>query len=267
MVKLGTICTAIHYSFVFTGSSSFKLPSINMKKYFPHLLDKDNKGDLDLLRHELDEHTTKIKTAYAGLVFKLQEYIITLPNSLNKITKVLKLFEGNKFEELLAQCSTTEQVFEKLHPHFAFFDFNIIKLLTSNLGAESHKKRLKQYKKMFKKYSEQRVCECPSDTFGEVKKSEKVLVFKVDRHIRELKVEEILKLQIETLELDLRLLHVDNGCVKLSFRAYNTLDEIVITEDQQKAICKLGVIGIRYDNEIIYSVGPFQVSSDIKASG
>ena len=106
---------------------------------------------------------------------------------------------------------------------------------------------------MFSEYCKQRVCECPSDAFGDVKKSEKKFILKVDEHLRKLTVNELLKLKYEIsqlLKLNLRLLHVDDGCIQLTFRVLES-DSIVINEDQQKALQVIGVLKVEYGNEII----------------
>ena len=234
-----------------TGSSSFELPALNLKEYFPYLSDKSAEV-IKNLQFELDQHTTKIKRTFASLVYDLQKYIDN-NNKFGEVQTILKLLDHEKFHTILSDCSNTEEVFEKLHPHFSFFDFDIIKLLTSKLGSQSNKKKLKKYKKMFVEYSKQRVCEIPNDAFGDENKSEKVFVFKVDKHIKTLKLEEVMKLKYEIcklLKIDMSLLRIDEGCVKLSFINLGT-EEIVITKEQQEALKNLSVIKIQYKNNVL----------------
>ena len=192
-----------------------------------------------------------MKSAFAGLAFKLQKHI-TQTSKLADLLTILKYLTTEQFEDLETTCSSIEQVFDKLHPFISFFDFEIIKLLTSNLGSGSNKQKLKKYKKMFNEFSKQRVCKCPSDAFGDVNQSERVLVIKADKIISTLTVESIMKLKYElckVLGFKSRLLRVDDGCVKLTFRVPQ-YDEIAITEEQKQALRQLSVLRIQYGNEI-----------------
>ena len=234
---------------MFSGSSnSFDLPRTRLSEYFPFLCDKDGgkipKGDLLLMQRELDKHTEKIKRTFAVLVLDLQNNIEDKGKTRDLIT-FLKNFDRKKFHEI-SRSSIVDEVFNDVSPHFSFFDFGIIKHLTSKFGSDYNKQRLKKYKRMFKKYCEQRVCECPSDAFGDIKESEKVFIIKVDKNIQNLTLEEVnsLKLEIKAAlfrnDKDLRLLKIEEGCVKLSFRALN-IDEVALTEEQEQ-LCETVVV-------------------------
>ncbi len=241
------------------------LPAIDLEAYFPYRSVKDNKELSDEERHfqllQLDEHTTKIKRTFAGVVFSLQKNIEET-SKLDDLINVLKNFDCKKFDKLLADCSSIAQVFGKLHPYFSFFDFELIKLMTSNLGSRSNKEKLKKYKKMFKDFSKQRVCECPSDAFGYVDKSEKVFVMKMDKHIQSLTLGELEMLKYEiskVLKYKLRLLSVEEGCVRLVCRILQ-FDDLVVTEDQQQALKKINILSIHYGDLV-------SVFSDEKSLG
>ena len=140
------------------------------------------------MQRDLDEHTSKIKRTFAVLVLDLQNNIEEEGKTRDLIT-YLKIFDAKTFHEI-SRSSTVDEVFNDIN--FSFFDFGIIKHLTSKFGSDYNKQRLKKYKRMFKEYCKQRVCECPSDAFGDVKESEKVFVVKVDKHnIQNLTLEEV----------------------------------------------------------------------------
>ena len=105
---------------LFAGSSTFILPKMN---YFPHL-HKDEISDVEMLslKLELDEHTTKIKRTFAGLVFKLQKHIEDTCKY-NDFSDILLLFDDEKFKKLLSDCSCVKEVFSKLHRYISFFRF------------------------------------------------------------------------------------------------------------------------------------------------
>ncbi len=208
-----------------------------------------------MLQCELDAHTNKLKRTFAGLVYNLQRHIEE-NSKIDEIITVLKLFD-DEFGQLLINCSSMEEVFTKLHPHLSFFDFEIIKLLTKNLGSTSNKKKLKKYKKMFECFAKQRVCECPSDAFGNHKESEKTFIIKLDKNIRKLELNELQQLIHEIcriLNLKLRLLHIDKGCVQLSFRVLHDVDKIVISMENHQALKDLCVLTIQYGNEVILQI-------------
>ncbi len=239
-----------------TGSSSFKLPSVDMKSYFPYL---EGKGDskmsaeqLSLLQVQLDEQTSKIKRTFASLVYDLQKYIDN-ENKMDELVIVLKFLKDKNIEDMLPSCLNTTEVFDKLSPYFSFFDFSIIKILTDKLGSDYNKGKLKKYRRMFKEFAKQRVCECPSDAFGDAKKSEKVFFVKKDEHITSLSLKELEKFKYnlcKVLKCDLRLLCIKDGCVELSFRVFG-VDKIVISEEQRQDLKKLGVLKIQHGNEVI----------------
>lgn len=223
-----------------------------MKSYFPYL---DGKGmsaeQLSSLRVQLDEQTKKIRRTFASLVFDLQKHIED-SNKLDDLLVVLKFLRNKNIVDLLPSCSNTIEVFDKISPFFSFFDFGIIKLITDKLGSEFNKRKLKKYRKMFKEFSKQRVCECPKDAFGDAKKSEKVFFVKVDQDIKSLTVEELEKLKFnlcKILNIEMRLLSVEDGCVKLSFRVLSEI--IVISKKQQEALKSFCVLRIQYGKEEI----------------
>ena len=231
------------------GSSSFTLPSIDIETYFSHLYDeRECKMPRDhSLEEELYGHTSKIKRTFASMVYDLQDYI-EKTSTVGHLNNALKFLNPKKFGDLLANCSSVIDVFDKLSPYFSFFDFEIIKLLTEKLGSDFNKKKLKKYRKTFKEFSSTRVCQCPSDAFGDVEKSEKVFVFKTDRFIRGLTVEELQKLKYEIcqiLNIQLRLLRIEDGCVELIFRVLD-IDRVAISEKQQQALQDKGVLSVSY---------------------
>ena len=258
---------------IHSGSSSFKLPAIDMAQYFPHLYGKGDGSkmsadQLSLFRVELDRHTSKIKRTFASLVYDLQKNIEKTSN-IRDLVNALKFLDDKKIVEILADCSSIAEVFDRLSPYFSFFDFEVIKLLTKKFGSEFNKEKMERYKKMFKDYCKQRVCECPSDAFGDVEKSEKAFVIKTDKHIKSLTVDELksLKYRIsQSLKLQLRLIHIDDGCVQLSFRALGT-DGMVITKEQQQLFSKLGVLSISYGRVNIFTADPVEITSDGKIPG
>lgn len=113
--------------------------------------------------YNLNEHTKKVKTAFAGLVFELQKYL----EQNSSVQEVLNLLNLALAEQL--NCyKTILEIFHKIVNYFSFFDYELIKLLIRHLGSKYlQKKKMKKYEKMFYEYSKRRVVECPNDAFGE----------------------------------------------------------------------------------------------------
>lgn len=197
----------------------------------------------------MDKHTNKLKRAFATLVYKLQKELEDL-SKFDDVTKVLKHLREN----LLTGCKSISDVFEKIGPHISFFDFGIIKLLVSTLGSTATKKKLKKYKAMFCEFCKQRVCETPNDAFGDVSKSEKVFVMKIDKNIQTLEMKEVKSLQVEVcevLEIDLRLLQVKEGCIELCFKSLGFDGVTTVTQKQQDILKSLSILSIIYDGEVL----------------
>ena len=199
----------------------------------------------------LDRHTSKVKAAFACVVLDLQRDI--QPSKVKEVINFLGVYDG-RFKNLLSDCDNMTQLFEKIIEHFSFFDFKLIKLLTKKFASMAVKRRLTKYKAMFKEYSKRRVVECPSDSFGDYEKSEKVFVLKLDSILNSLTAEELRKMCNEIKSIlnhkALRLLHVKDGCTELTFRGVEE-EDFNIVEEQQQALRNIGVLCISYGENVL----------------
>ena len=129
----------------------------------------------------------------------------------------------------------------------------LVKHFTKNFGSPAIKKELNKYKKRFQDYAKRRICECPSNAFGDTEALEKVYRIKIEEDINTLTVEELGKLEYEMNKIlghkFLRLLNFKEGCVELIFRTFGD-NELNITDKQHQALGKLKVLSIAYGNEI-----------------
>lgn len=219
--------------------------------YFPYLsAESMSKEDLSFYCLQLNEETKKIKKHFASLVFNLQKRV----EETSKVGDVINIltFYDNVYEKLLQGCTTITEVFRKISSVFSFFDYDLIKLLSRKFGSLGIKKDLKKYKKRFQDYSKRRVCECPSDAFGDVLKSEKVYVLKTDKSLEDFTVAQLQQLQYEMNKVLgqrlLRLLHVEKGCVSLTFRTMEQ-HQMNLSKSQQQALRKLGVLNVTYGKQ------------------
>ena len=166
----------------------------------------------------------------------------------------LKFFD-HKFEEILSDCKDVIEVFSKISQIISFFNYDIIKILTSKFGSETNKKKLKKYRKRFQDYSKRRICECPADAFGNKEASDeaqsKYYVLKIDKSMDGYTVEELEILQYKInkiLKQFLRLLHFDKGCIELTFKGYGD-DILILTEEEQQQLRDMDIINICHQDK------------------
>lgn len=227
-------------------------PPVDLGPYFPYFpAGSMSKEELSYHLFKLDEQTTKIKRAFSVLVLDLQKSIEET-SKLEHVMTLLKFYDKN-FEEVSHDCRSIADVFHKISKYASFFDFDLIKHLTQKLGSVAMKKKMFKYKKKFQEFSKCRVCECPSDTFGEVDKSEKVYVLKIDKSLSTLTVEELEKLKynmnsILGCNVLLRLLDIKDGCIELTFRTLKS-DDLKIPVKAQQALRKLGVLSLSFSDK------------------
>ena len=228
-----------------------ELPPVDLGPYFPYLsAESMSEEELSFHRLQLNEETKKIKKSFASLVLNLQKRVEET-SKLDDVVNILTFYD-NVYEKLLHDCTSIAEVFRKISSVFSFFDYDLVKLLSRKFGSLSIKKDLKKYKKKFQDYSKRRICECPSDAFGDVQKSEKVYVLKTDKSIEDLTVAQLQQLQYEMNKVLgqrlLRLLDVEKGCVSLVFRIFEHRD---LSKHQQQALRKLGVLSVTYGEQCV----------------
>ena len=217
---------------------------------FPFLATDDlSKGEKDFQRQQLYSETQDIKRKFASLVFNLKKNAEKF-HSVKDVKNVL-IYHDRNFEKLLQGCGTIPDAFVEASKYWSFFDHGIIKLLIKELGTNSNKKKFRQFQEMFQEYSRRRICECPSNVFGEKEKSETVLVLKSEMELEDMTVKELHIYQHRMNRIlkssTMRLLHVDKGCMELTFRVLeDALQMEAITEEKQQALRNIGVVSIGY---------------------
>ena len=226
------------------------LSAVDLTPCFPFLAtDKLSEAEKVFKRQELYRETQYIKQKFTSLVFNLQKSTEKL-HSVKDVRNVLICYEKN-FEKILRGCETIADVFFEFSKYWSFYDYGIIKLLTKELGTSLNKKKLRQFQKIFQEYSRRRICECPSNVFGEREESETVLVLKSEMKVEDVTVEDLHKYQHQMNRIQkistMRLLHVDKGCMELTFRVLGDVLHIEgITEEKQQALRNMGIISISY---------------------
>lgn len=228
---------------------------MDLGPYIPYLSPDSNNELMQQRQFNLNEQTEKIKRTFASIVFDLRKDIMD-KNNLEDVTALLKFNDKNLYEKMISECSCLEDILEGLSAFFSFFDYDIVKLLARKLGSTAIKKRLVKYRKKLQDFCKRRICEVPIGAFDKVETSEngdgvpeKVYKIKIDQSLTTLCLDDLSKLRYKMNRILghelLRLLHVEEGCVGLTYRTLKN-DDLIITAKQQRGLSKLGVLSISY---------------------
>jgi len=126
----------------------------------------------------------------------------------------------DRFSEIM-EAKDIDDVFNILADYVSFFSFHITEHIVENLGTESDKKLLSDYKEELESYCKRNIFECPS--YSTPNPGEAELVMKVEgierynlKHLEELisHVSKALTVCPHTLQLN----SVKKGCVQLNFQ-------------------------------------------------
>ena len=194
---------------LYQETEQMKTRFVELIPHFPflptHGMSEDEKK---IKMNQLYQETEQMKTRFVNLIFGLQESVQE-SYTFDDFLSLLK-YHDMKFEE---GCDTKTEAFCRVSRFCSFHDHHIIKLWIKKFGGRRNKEALKSFTKKIKEYSKRRVCECPSNAFGNVEKSEKVLSLKCEIELDKMTIEEFGKLEKRmksALEGPvLRLLHID----------------------------------------------------------
>ena len=108
------------------------------------------------------------------------------------------------------------------------------------------KDKLKVYVESIREYCKHRLSDCPLNSFGdgENRLSEQVII-KIDEDLRKLTVREMSKLRNEIIKhIGIRLLSVDEGCVRLTLRTLPLASNAQLSAKQIRLLHSLKVVSI-----------------------
>ena len=246
-------------TFMFVGLPSPPLspihaPATDLTGLFPYLRESSTEDEdrISMLEQRLYHETNKLKFQFASLMYDLVEDL-EKRLSTEKIRKAIVFYDSN-FKNVLSNCTSFDSVFLEVREFVSFFDYDLLEHLIDKFGSESIKKVLDEYKGHFEAFAKRRVTECPSNAFDgcERESSEKVLVLVADKIIKDLTVEELKKFKhrINLILGDklVKVLFVNGGSICLTFRVFEDKN-FTITEEQQQALLKEGVVSITYGNQ------------------
>ena len=189
-----------------------------------HLFPDLHANDLDTLSKALYDQTRAIKRQFSSLILHLKKDLDNMALSDIQLFENIIVFLGCNLETELNDCTSSSDVFEKLNRFVSFFDYDIAEDLIREFGSDAMNDELQQYRSSFEEFAKRRVRECPVNAFGEPESPEEVLVIKTDKLIERLTVDELRRLKYKiqkALGILMRVLRVEKGCVKITFRLLN----------------------------------------------
>ena len=244
------------------------LSLVELIPHFPflptHGMSEDEKK---IKMSRLYQETEQIKTRFVKLIFGLQKSVRE-SYTFDDFLSLLNLYDMKFEEKLLEGSDTMTEAFRRVSRFCSFHDHHIIKLWIKKFGGRENKEALKNFKQKIQEYSKRRVCECPSNAFGNAEKSEKVVSLESKIELDKMTIEEFGKLE-KRMKIALggpvlRLLRIDEGC-KMKYRTLDNNMIDVITEEQKLALKSLGFVNISYGDQSLDLSS--QVSTDDKGKG
>ena len=231
----------------------------DLTKFFPHLpADAQiSEEELSLLKEQLYQRlyheTETMKLEFASLKVDIQQDLERSGIDIEVVIDFLVGYDDN-FETVISNCTRMSPLFRKIGKFISFFDYRVLEYLVDKYGPDSIKKRLKEYEVLLKEFSKRRVIECPSDTFGESEKSERVVTLISDKILDSLTLEDLKKFKYKVNSILgnklIKVLRVEEGSVKITFRMFE-IDKFSITEEQRISLQQEGVISITYGDQHI----------------
>ena len=155
----------------------------------------------------------------------------------------------NFFQDL-HNAGNIEDVLYIIKDYFSFFNYRVIEHIVDGLGTDQDRVELQNYERDFDEYSKRRVYECPPE-YGSNSDAEHVdLIVKLDSVYENYTVKELMKFQCRlsrTLHVSsqsVRLLQVEEGCLKLTFQVPSFVQQEIfpLSSEQESALAAEGVI-------------------------
>lgn len=218
---------------------------------FPYLKAPDmDEGQKKRLLCRLEYESEKIQAEFSGLVDKVKT---SLENQImcSDLVVLIDYSPWKRLVDIFRQASSISVLFLNLRQYCSFFDYELISFIIRHRCPELIS-YLDEYVSKFDKYCQKRLCEVPVDVF-KMKDHINNLYVKYDGTVN-IKLERIKKLECQLSELlgiDLYLLKVEDGCIKLVFgRTHDLVDIFPLNSQQREKLSKLGIL--RLYSEIEY---------------
>ncbi len=229
---------------------------------FPYLQTEGlNEGDIMILKGRLFHEYQLISRSFSRFNIVLCESLIDQKIPVKRLARVLRdlrAFEPSnpdspllreRFDEIKA-ANDIDDIFDIIADYVSFFSFHVTEHIVDNLGTQSDKQLLKDYKEELQEYCKRNIFECPS--YSATKPGVADLVMKVEgvekynlKHLEELisHVSRVVSVNRYTLQLH----SVEKGCVQLNFQIPHFVKEVIfpLKEGQREELKKLAVIMVK----------------------
>lgn len=207
-----------------------------------------DEGRKERLLYWLEYQSENIESEFSGLVDKAKTILERNEIMCSDLVVLIGHSPWKKIVDVFNKASSISVLFQNLVQYCSFFDYELISHIIRHKCPELVSD-LDEYVSKFDKYCQKRLCEVPVDVF-KMKNHINNLYVKYDGTVN-IKLERIKKLECklsELLGLDLYLLKVEDGCIKLVFG--HTHDLAPLNSQQREELSKLGIL--RLYSEIEY---------------
>ena len=212
----------------------------------------------DYLRAKIFGETEELKSEFVTLVFQLQKSLEKASIPPDDVINMLSGMDPG-FIDVLKDCGTIARIFSVMNRYWSFYDYILIKIIINNIGDNRMKDNLKSYIESMKEYCNNRLCDCPINAFGDGKnESSEEVIIKIDDELKNLDLRQMSKLRNEIIKhigiKYVRLLSIDEGCVRLSFRTLPQAAScnIMLTADHHDFLFNLNVLIIEIYGKLIF---------------
>lgn len=234
-------------------------------EFFPYLKNLSETEKLMHVKKLVDEYE-KIRRKYAYLLIDFQQNLEKSTYKVHDVVNALQFYFNHEevdMESVLCNCKTIASVLGKLSKYSTFFNYDVIEFLINKFGSIEIKKKLREYEQKFREYCKHRICQIPSDAFGDAEETEKLLVLKTELEMTD-SLEKLQKLQsamnnIFSGKRFLKLVHIDDGCVKLTFSVIGFSHHLI--EGREQMLRDNGILHLSYEEK------HFDFCSHFKSTG
>ena len=183
---------------------------------------------------------------------------------LGPLDPVLKESGGNALHKGLSEmrkADTVGDIFFQIRDYISFFNYEILEHIVEELGTDSDRAEVDQYKGKLRDYCRRRAVECPP-LYGMPSKSGHVrIVVKLDKEVDKYTCDELKLFQrnlsgiLNLKEYALCLISVDKGCLELTFQMPSFLKQKVfpLSYKQEEALKWEGVVKLQCEEHHIPS--------------
>lgn len=222
---------------------------------FPYLKkdepDEERKKDLE---ESLKYATKSIIFEFNYLRNLLIDFIEDQNFSVVRLRRYIKTALEDRGSTLQVALDTYDDIFDFIQTNSSFFNYHLVKYIIRLIEIQKLEDKLDNYEKEFAKYARKRLFQC-SSTLDKAPPhtSDIEVLLKVELNLYESSLFDVYEFKNQVcaaLEIEshlLRVLKVDDGCVKLVCVTYCHIHKKVfpLSREKKKVLSKLGVLYLR----------------------